>query len=235
MKTESRLLAVHYLDVQIILGGIELNRRAVEFIRRNLPHVIDDLSSVSTVEVSTHDDQITIETEDPFDETDRHRAIEIVRANETVTRAIDVEAYEFVVEPIQELSLEETEEVNMTIDDEDVLNKREFGNGTTVNVSVTVEEDRGNDTVTVDRDPNYVDDVVSVDVIDPETDERRFAATVDLQKETIERLTEVNSPPRTPEVRCVDPNRPVGCEPVEALVNPSHYPTPAIAPGVTAE
>ena len=144
---------------------------------------IGDLSGVSTVEVSTHGDHVTIETEGQFEEKEYDRAIEIAESNETIQQTIDVESYDFTAEPIEKLSSERSSNVS-------IENGSEFKIGTNATYSMSIDEDNRNDSVTVDRDPEYVAGVLSVNVIDPHTDERRFSVRVDLHNETVTSLTD---------------------------------------------
>ena len=45
-------------------------------------------------------------------------------------------------------------------------------------------------TVTIDRDPKYVEDEAVVRIRDPATDEMYYSATVDLENETVTEITE---------------------------------------------
>lgn len=151
---------------------------------------IEDLETVSSVEVTSYEDRVAIETEEPFSEAERQEAIDIVRTNETVTAAIDVEAYEFTAEPIETLTLEETEIQNVTIENGEAVENAEIEGGDNVTFSVTKADDGETETVTADRDPEYVEDTLNVKIIDPKTDQRRFSARVDLQNESISSLND---------------------------------------------
>lgn len=153
---------------------------------------IEDLSTVSTVAVTAHEDHVAIETDEPFDDEDRQRAIEIARANETIRTELAVERYEFNAKPIEKLSVDQSRSVNFSVENDDLLNDSEYEAGETATFSVNVTEDHRNESVTVDRDAEYVEDVLQVTVVDPETDDRRFSVRVDLQTETVETVTDWN-------------------------------------------
>ncbi|WP_225335057.1 hypothetical protein [Halomicrobium urmianum] len=132
------------------------------------------------------------ETERPLTAAERERAIDIATGNETVRRHLrDVSDYSFTVEPIRKL--ETTSVTNVS------------GNTTTVEASNgTVyrfengdgdEGDGGESdaTVAVERDPEYVEDLASVRVRQPETDDRtalKYTVTVDLADGTVADVTD---------------------------------------------
>jgi len=65
------------------------------------------------------------------------------------------------------------------------LNDDESGTNEDATLTVRIDEDKRNNTVTAERDIEYMEGVLHVKIIDPETDERRFSARVDLENETI--------------------------------------------------
>jgi len=75
--------------------------------------VIENLSMVTTVEMTAHRGHVAIETEEPFSDEERSRAIEIVRSNESINKAIDMEAYDFTAEPIENRSAEQSSTVEL--------------------------------------------------------------------------------------------------------------------------
>lgn len=147
--------------------------------------VIEDLSMVTTVEMTAHRGHVAIETEEPFSDEERSRAIEIVRSNESINKAIDMEAYDFTAEPIENRSAEQSSTVDFTVEDDSLLNDDESGTNEDATLTVRIDEDKRNNTVTAERDIEYMEGVLHVKIIDPETDERRFSARVDLENETI--------------------------------------------------
>lgn len=152
---------------------------------------IEDLSAASTVAVTAHEDRVAIETEGPFDDEDRQQAIAIARANETVSTELSVERYEFRTQPIEKLSVDRSMSVNFTVEDDAPLGDDvEMGEKSHFNVSIS--EDEQNETVTVDRETEYIEEVLQVTAVDPETDERRVSVRVDLQNETVEAVTDWN-------------------------------------------
>lgn len=145
--------------------------------------VVDDMSGVGRVEIERLGGgsyRVDTEAEQPVTDSERRRAVAIAKANASVKLALDgMDRYDLTVEPIRKLTktdsisytvLNATEAENMSVDGE--------------NETFIVSVDDADDSVTVDRDPTYVENEVVVRARDPEG-ETRYTATVNLENGTV--------------------------------------------------
>jgi hypothetical protein len=141
-----------------------------------------NLTADSEVRISrTGPGTFAVETESstPLSEADRELARRVARENETVSRALErMGAYELTVDPVRKLQTVEL----------DVEQVRTAENSSTVSANKTVyvmNVSTGSDEVVVDREPQYVRDMASVQVSPPGGGETRYHATVDLANRTV--------------------------------------------------
>ncbi|WP_159902098.1 hypothetical protein [Salinirussus salinus] len=141
-----------------------------------------NLTADSEVRISrTGPGTFAVETESstPLSEADRELARRVARENETVSRALErMDAYELTVDPVRKLQTVEL----------DVEQVRTAENSSTVSANKTVyvmNVSTGSDEVVVDREPQYVRDMASVQVSPPGGRETRYHATVDLANRTV--------------------------------------------------
>jgi hypothetical protein len=141
-----------------------------------------NLTADSEVRISrTGPGTFAVETESstPLSEADRELARRVARENETVSRALErMGAYELTVDPVRKLQTVEL----------DVEQVRTAENSSTVSANKTVyvmNVSTGSDEVVVDREPQYVRDMASVQVSPPGGRETRYHATVDLANRTV--------------------------------------------------
>jgi len=147
--------------------------------------VTDNLSNVTTVEIEETDAgqfRVDAERRQPLTATERERAVDIARANQTVRERIDeMDRVEFSVDPIHKL---EAARVDLG------------GNVTAVNTSGNVsvyrfetnESDSRERSVVVDREPAYVEGRADVRLSDPTAEsgaQLRYSVTVDLPNGTV--------------------------------------------------
>lgn len=152
--------------------------------------VIRNLSNVTSIEIEKIDtNQFTIKTErdPPLTDTERERAREIARRNETVRQALEnLDEYEFIVDPIYKV--------------EDTSPTQIPGNYSTVDQSEgTFKVNITNDALTerdknvVNRDPSYVQEEAVGRVRHPNEDDPadlRYTVSIDLANETVDDITD---------------------------------------------
>lgn len=150
--------------------------------------VIDNMSSVDNIKIERQDSgtyQINTETDDPLSDGERHLAKTIARNNGTIQQALgDMERYNITAEPIRKLTADSAQTTSVT-----GLNNTSMG-GETVEKTFTVSEDSNEtDTVSIDRDPEYVEGEAIVRIRDDDTGETDYSVTVDLQNKTVTDLS----------------------------------------------
>ncbi|WP_238593413.1 hypothetical protein [Natronobacterium lacisalsi] len=150
--------------------------------------VVEDMSHVNQIEIERQDGgtfHVNTTTEQPLTESDRRDAQAIARNNETVQQALaDVEQYKMSVNPIQKISADAMQTTTIS-----GLNETSTNNSTeTTTFSVSTEGQ--NKSVTIDREPTYLEDEVSVRVLDPSSDETHYSITVNLETETVTGITD---------------------------------------------
>ncbi|APX00322.1 hypothetical protein CHINAEXTREME_20610 (plasmid) [Halobiforma lacisalsi AJ5] len=146
------------------------------------------MSHVNQIEIERQDGgtfHVNTTTEQPLTESDRRDAQAIARNNETVQQALaDVEQYKMSVNPIQKISADAMQTTTIS-----GLNETSTNNSTeTTTFSVSTEGQ--NKSVTIDREPTYLEDEVSVRVLDPSSDETHYSITVNLETETVTGITD---------------------------------------------
>ncbi|WP_238593273.1 hypothetical protein [Natronobacterium lacisalsi] len=150
--------------------------------------VVEDMSHVDQVEIDRQDGgtfHVNTTTEQPLTERDRRDAQAIARTNETVRQALaDVEQYEMTVEPIQQISADAMETTTLS-----GLNETSTDNGTET-ATFSISTGGQNESVTIDRDPTYLEDEATVRVVHPGEDETYYSITVDLETETVTDITD---------------------------------------------
>lgn len=154
--------------------------------------VVENVSTVETLKVRA-DDGATIRFEtEGRDEgvTASERAKDIARNNETIQRAIeDLESPKFTVEPVVQVDVTESSSFTVSGATNDGDNSTGGGSGT---YSVTVNETSAQSQdgmVVVDREPAYASGIASVQIAET-GDQVRYAATVDLENETVTGFTD---------------------------------------------
>ena len=147
--------------------------------------VTENLSNVTTVEIEETDAgqfRVDADRRQPLTASERERAVDIARANQTVRQRVDeMNRVEFSVDPIYKLDMRA---VDLS------------GNVTSVNMSRNVsvyrvetnKSDSRERSVVVDREPSYVEDRADVRISDPTEDpetQLKYSVTVDLTNETV--------------------------------------------------
>lgn len=139
--------------------------------------VVGNMERVDSVELErTTDRQYTVHTAtaDPVSAAERRRAKAIARNNETVQRSLaKLNQYELTVDPIHKLTAESSVRLNGTVSAGDVKSDS--------NTTYTFEVTESDESVVVDREPDYVDGEVAVRVSNPAADEPHFSVIVDLK------------------------------------------------------
>lgn len=151
--------------------------------------VVENVSTIDSVAVEASDGgTIRFETERRrgLSADERAQAEAIARDNETVDRALAALSDPRVaVEPIVELEADASRTVDVTGRANETVTTTESTSDTftfTVNAT-TVRE--GDGTVVVDRKPSHAPNRASVRIVDGPEGDVRYAATVDLQNETV--------------------------------------------------
>lgn len=154
--------------------------------------VLGNMTRVDSVKIEQQGSgtyQVNTETDDPLTDRERSQAKAIARDNATVQESLqDLDQYELTVEPIHKLTVDSAQTRSFTglnnssIDGETAEGEETF--------SLTVEDSDETGTVTIDRDPEYVEGEAVVRLRDPATDEMYYSATVNLENETVIDFTE---------------------------------------------
>lgn len=147
----------------------------------------ENVSETSDIQLSKGGDRITIveqaDEDIPLTPRDRQRAVEIARTNATIESYLETTANATIsVEPIKKMSATEME--RQTVDSN--LNRTEStiaSAGTVRVVNVTIEE--SNESITVGREPSYVDDQAVVRIGSPGRETPKYSVQVDLENGTI--------------------------------------------------
>ncbi|MFD1587650.1 hypothetical protein ACFR9U_11695 [Halorientalis brevis] len=153
--------------------------------------VVDNVSDVREISIEETDTgHFTLRTTDDqaLTETERQRAREIAVANDTVQRELDaLAAYELTVKPIQKLNVSSVSQRRYTT----VVEINQTGDEFTVRETALERNDSG--TVTIERDPTYVEDRASVRIRQPGVDDSRelkYTVTVDLANGSVTDVTD---------------------------------------------
>ncbi len=151
--------------------------------------LLKNLSTTSDIEVTENGGEIRVRESDdgPLSERERQLAVDIARQNDSVRQYLD-EGATAEVEPIRQLDADRVKTTNLTVEAEVETNVSVHSAEQVRVRNVTVQYE--DDTVTVDRGPEYVDDEAVVDIKNSETGERRYSVVVNLADERIERVTE---------------------------------------------
>jgi len=136
---------------------------------------VDNLTGVSSIEITGEDGQYTIQTErqPSFTDEQRDRAADLVRASDRVPVG---DGYNVSVEPIERLDADDVQPIEV---------ENVSGDGDSVSFgSVTATDD----SVTIDREPSYVPDQLNVRVHGP-NGELLYSVVVDLSEDAIVDVT----------------------------------------------
>ncbi|WP_455449959.1 hypothetical protein [Natrinema thermotolerans] len=157
--------------------------------------VLENVSGTESIEIAAADGRLTVDSEptDPLTDAERDRALEIARANETVTRRLEsMDEYELAVEPIKGIHADSMHRMSISLSETTTV---EAENGTTTRTftgesgDFTVE--RGADAVVVSpAEQTYAEDDVTVAISDPDSNEVRYEAQVDLAAERVVVVTD---------------------------------------------
>ena len=158
--------------------------------------LVENVSDVRAVTIEeTGDGQFTIRTreERPLTVAERERARSVALANETVRRKLDaMPAYNLSVEPIQQLNATAVDQISL--DNADPDDSGEF------TVESTGDSDEGS--VTIVRDPTYVDGRAVVRVRRPDMThpaDLKYTVDVNLTSETVTDIRDWDAIRREPE------------------------------------
>jgi hypothetical protein len=153
--------------------------------------VVDNMTHIDSMEIEQQGSgtyKIHTETEAPLTDSERSQAKTIARNNATVQQALeDLPQYVVTVEPIQKLTADSAQTGNLTIANTSTDIETAEGEQT---FTGWVEESDETDTVTIDRNAEFVEDEAVVRITDPATDESYYSITVDLENETVTDITE---------------------------------------------
>ncbi len=152
--------------------------------------VVNNMSGVDHIEIERQGDgayRVHTDTEQPISDSERRLATTVARNNATVSQALaELDRYELTVEPIRKLTMDSAQTMTLTGATQQSSTTESDARNATYSFSV----ENQNGSVTVDRDPTYVEDEVSVRIRDPRRDELYYAVTVDLHNETVTAVTD---------------------------------------------
>lgn len=156
----------------------------------------ETVPTTSDIKISENGSGITVaeQAENPataFTQRERDRAVEIARRNETVRSYLETVAEPtFRVEPVKKLSTKEMQTVTVKFNESGEDDVDVSGEDTQVLkvTNVTVTESSGS--VTIDREPTYVEDVAVVRITHPGWDSPRYSVRVDLANRTVTDITD---------------------------------------------
>jgi len=153
--------------------------------------LLNNMSQVDSIEIEHQGSgtyQVDKKTEDPLMDSERSQAKAIARDNATVQQTLrDLDQYELTVEPIHKLTADSAQTTAFT-----GLNNTSMDGGTTEKeetFTLSVKDSNETGMVTVNRDPQYVEDEAVVRIRDSATDQMYYSATVDLENETVTDIT----------------------------------------------
>jgi hypothetical protein len=149
--------------------------------------LVENMSRIRTVEVSTNDGRLAVETtrsETGLTDSERVRAVEIAQSNATVQQSLDdATEYTFDVEPVKRLTASAAGRVNGTISIENHTEQKTF---TVDDVEMTTTTD--GDSVTIRRQSSVVDGKASVRIRGPDG-ELLYSVDIDLNAEQVREIT----------------------------------------------
>jgi len=153
--------------------------------------VINDTGSVDRIEIAEEGGRVTVRTEyePPLTDVERERAVAIVRGNETLrARLAAMDGYELDVEPIKRITADRATVRTLSSVEKDSgsFHVVTTGNGTE---RTTLPID-GSESVTVARDPTYLDHRANVRIRPTGSERARYSVTVDLTNGTVVRTTD---------------------------------------------
>ncbi|WP_135663814.1 hypothetical protein [Halorhabdus rudnickae] len=143
--------------------------------------VSEDSGEISVVE--------QIETADPFTRSERERAIEIARNDETIESYLEtIPDPALTVQPVEILNTTEMQTVSFNASDRDDLDVSGEDAQVLEFTNATVEESA--DSVTIDREPSYLEGVAVVHVGRSDRERARYWVRVDLENGTVTDVTD---------------------------------------------
>ncbi|WP_248518223.1 hypothetical protein [Salinarchaeum laminariae] len=144
--------------------------------------VVANVTEADRIEFEEVDDgqfRVTTEQSHPLSADERDAAIEIAQSNASFQRALGkVDDPELAVEPIRKLQVNDA--INMTTSTAAASAITENATAETF----TIESEGDDGTVTVDREPEYVENEADVRIQD-DSGNTEFSVVVDLQNETV--------------------------------------------------
>ena len=162
--------------------------------------VVDDMTGVDHVEIERQGNgvfRVNATATRVVSARERRRAKAIARNNATVERMLaKVERYELTVEPIRKLTVDDVHSVNATLQNSTTSAGEAHAGDYTFTVSVenqstsTFASENRTGSVSVDREPSYVENAVSVRIGDPTGADIYYAVTVDLENGTVVDVTD---------------------------------------------
>jgi hypothetical protein len=155
----------------------------------------ETVPETSDIEISEDAGGITVAeragNDDPFTQRERERAVEIARNNDIVSSYLETVADPTVtVHPVEKLNATEmqTETVAFNVSERDDIDVSGEDTQVLKVTNVTIEE--SGDSVTIDREPSYVEDLAVVHVNHPDRTDARYWVRVDLANETVVDITD---------------------------------------------
>ncbi|WP_323192120.1 hypothetical protein [Halostella sp. PRR32] len=150
--------------------------------------LIDNMSNVKEVRIDqtgSNQYQVRTEAEQSLTATERERARQIARSNQTVQQHLDsLSEYELGVDPIHEIDSDSMSVVSVDLNESKDDGEYDF---------VAVSQENENRSVVVERDPEYVADRAVVRVrqpSDPKHEGLKYSVKVDLANETVTGITD---------------------------------------------
>lgn len=160
--------------------------------------IVDNMSNVSEISIRENDTgQFSIQTaeERPLSDSERKRARAIALNNTTVALALDeMSRYDVTVEPVQQLTLSEDNHDSYNINIQ--TNQTDHSTSGTFTINNSTAESQQDGSVTIHRDPTYVEDRAVVRVRQPGTDGPRellYVIDVDLSNGTVSDIVDFRS------------------------------------------
>lgn len=154
--------------------------------------VLNNMTQVDSVEIEPQGSgtyQVNTKTDDPLTDRERSQAKTIARDNATVQEVLqNLNQYELSVDPIHKLNMDSAQTSSFSGLTDTSMDGETAEEEDTFTLSVKDSDESG--TVTINRDPKYVEREAVVRVRDPATDKIEFSVTVDFANKTVTDITE---------------------------------------------
>lgn len=145
---------------------------------------VGNLTAVTEIEISDVGGEVVVDLDrsGPLSEADRQTAVAVARGNETIRGALgDPDDYGFDVEPIETATATES----VTTVDVDVTEHAETESEEPADIDVVEVNATEDDSITIERETEYLDDEAVVRITALDTGDRVFTAVIDLESERV--------------------------------------------------